>query len=1230
MSQANGVYNNYATSVANKSRVTKELADKFSRLLLNKPFDQLASKERAHVLMAVTAAQRSAGGIFGADPTQYFNTLYGGITASSFGLPVSGLGTGKASTMYGTGPEAMLAAGQLFSSMDTYLHGNREMFKSGTSTGLSGAAAAGYLAQYYQARGGIQHGEMQRFALGSNALSQFETVDRMHDNTRMTREESQQVYSTMLNAQMLDMYARDNAQTSYIGADAMKQDELAEGLKKKLAEMSKADREKYQQKVLKELEDRFKHELTAAHKKDGKWDEGWDDKKVTAEVSRRMAEVRHSGASAELTDQGVDSAIRTLEGRSEVVKGTKELDSVTRKALATVDRTLSEMTEVFGTDQYDELMAQANKFGITTLASEQQVKKMRTIIDSARARAAATGRTVQEVMVEYGQVAELGASLFGGAQYMPAHFLDTYSDMDRASRGNVASGFDTRTDEERAAAHAARMANDAEYYGEAVWALDHGKDSDERMKYWNERLMTASTNPLTEEERKLMLADTAKYVRDNGAGNTAEFYKAHYGTSATAGVVSDALMVGDRETHGTTEAEGISMHWLQHKDSLAYKRLIGSGKLGANEEESTQVVEQALKDAVHEFGGDNASLQAQFGKEGVVNKLMIKHGRDAEAVKKELGEEMRAQGRSEEDIARYLNLVDTFTKLDGGAQQSLLEGVAGVQRSGKITAESGAAFRHKNRQQELEAQRALAEERSKGIVKRLGGNDLGAFLVHGKDATEEADLLATTYATFSSAGKHVVAADDGDIDAATHNELLRKSDDELKAEGFSDAMVDRMRTMRGNQLALQADKDTGNFKAEFARQEAQALNSKEADLKKAIEQTPPGAEQDKLKKQLKQIQERQALFHQMTGITTQDMVTKARTDEEFTNAVNKNRMDRGLSAGARDENGDAIMSADSLLVTESKDVFKREAMVKMLTHMDHSNAVGLDPKTVADAKKGDAAAIETLLTAAGTDDRVQALLDVANATGGSITVDDKGTLKIGDHMATTIADQNRLIYKTAKGREGGSQALIDKAKAGDKAALAALNQSAVDTHLRGQTKAEMNEHGVGFNYLALAKQLESEIDGKEFGGKEIKFTEADVDAVREVEKRYDAILRKAREGTATVAELEELNPLKQRLDELTMYSKDNEDMQYFLKEEGDLFGKSADAKAFAATKKWAHKGEDVMAQRDEERDAEQKAAAEAQKRAEEEAEYRKIMINIAKRVERTMDNDRITVQTDSW
>ena len=1227
MSQANGIYNNYATNIANKSRVTKELADKFSRLLLNKPFDQLAAKERSHVLMAVTAAQRSAGGIFGDDPTQHFNTLYGGITASTFGLPVTGLGTGKSSTMYGTGPEAMLAAGQLFSSMDAYLHGNREMFTSGTSTGLSGTTAAGYLAQYYQARGGIQHGEMQRFALGSSAMSQFEAVDRLYENTRMTREDSQQVYSTMLNAQMLDMYARDNAQKDgYMGADAMKQEELAEGLKKKLAEMSKEDREKYQKKVFDELRERFKDELTAAHKKDGKWDEGWDEATVEAEVSRRMTAVKHSGAEAELTDQGVDSAIRTLEGRSDVVKGTKELDSVTRKALAAVDRTLSEMTEVFGTEQYDELMAQANKFGITTLASEQQVKKMRNIIDSARARAAATGRTVQEVMVEYGQVAELGASLFGGAQYMPAHFLDTYGDMERASRGNVASGFDTRTDEERAAAHAARMANDAEYYGEAAWALDHGYDNDERMKYWKDRLMTAGTNPLTDEERKLMLADTAKYVRDNGAGNTAEVYKAY--DSVTKGLMTDALMVGDRETHGATEAEGISMHWVQHKDSLAYKRLIGSGKLGATEEESTQVVEQALKDAVHEFGGDNASLQAQFGKEGVVNKLMVKHNRDAEAVKKELGDEMRAQGRSEEDIARYMNLVDTFAKLDGGAQQSLLEGVAGIQRSGKIAAESGAAFRHKNRQQELEAQRATAEERSKGVVKRLGGNDLGAFLVHGKDTTEEADLLATTYATFSSAGKHVVAVDNGDIDAAMHNELLRKSDEELKAEGFSDAMIERMRTMRGNQIALQADEKTGNFKAEFARQEAQALNSKEADLKKAIEQESNPERKAKLEEQLKQIQARQDLFQQMTGISTQDMVTKDRTDEEFTNAVRHHRMEKGLDAGARDETGDAIFSADSLLVTESKDVFKREALVKMLTHMDHSNAIGLDPKDIEAARNGDAAAIETVLTAAGNDDRVQALLDVANATGGSITVDDKGTLKIGDQMATTIKDQNRLIYKTAQGRHGGSNALVEKAKAGDKAALAALNQSVADTHTTGQTKDDMDKNGVGFSYLLLAKQLESEADGETVGGKKIQFTEADVEEVRKTEKRYDALLRKADAGTASLEELEEINTLKQKLDELTHHARENQEL-WTLVTEKDEMDMSDEAEALERSNSWAQ-GVDALAQRDEERDEKQKAEAEAQKRAEEEAEYRKTIMNIAKRVERTMDGDRISVQTDMW
>jgi hypothetical protein len=231
-------------------------------------------------------------------------------------------------------------------------------------------------------------------------------------------------------------------------------------------------------------------------------------------------------------------------------------------------------------------------------------------------------------------------------------------------------------------------------------------------------------------------------------------------------------------------------------------------------------------------------------------------------------------------------------------------------------------------------------------------------------------------------------------------------------------------------------------------------------------------------------------------------------------------------------------------------------------------------------------------------------------------------------MATTITDQNKLIYKTAQGRHGGSNALVEKAKAGDKAALAALNQSVADTHTAGQTKDDMAANGVGFNYLLLAKQLESEVDGETVGGKKIQFTEADIEEVRKTEKRYDSLLRKAHAGNASMEELEEINTLRQKLEELTLHARENQEM-WTLATEKDEMDMSDDAEALEKSQNWAQ-GVDALAQRDEERDEKQKAEAEAQKRAEEEAEYRKIMLNIAKRVERTMDNDRITVQTDSW
>lgn len=1216
-SQVGGIYNNYVTNAANRTRPTQELADMMSRLLLNKPFSQLAPSEKSTVLMIVSAAQRSFGGVVGQDPAANFGTIYSGVAASSMGMPISGLGTGRASVSYG-GPAAMVASGAAFSAMDQYLNGNKQQFTTGTSTGLAASTAAGYLSQFFQARGGMQMGDVQRFAIPANVVAQFQTLRNMQNRTSMSREDTNQVYSTMLNAHMLDLYARreKGVRTGYDSMAAADQAKMRDEMKARFDSMNEAERKRYQEDIRQSLRKEYTAQLTRQHRRNGRWEEGWNAERVANEALLQFNLMTKSGAMADLSAQGVDAGVRTREGRTDYTRGTRQLEEVTKKALSAADRTLADMTEVFGTDNFEELMAQANKFGVTTMASEQQARKMRNIIDAARARAAATGRTVQEAMAEYGQVATMGAAVFGGAQYMPAHYLRTYDQAQRAHAANRASGFETRSEEELAAEHAATMANDAEYYTNATWAIEHGaKNGDARMRHWRKRLMEAkSGRPLTEEERQQMLAETGDYFTANGTHMTPEALKAFYANSQLAGTMTEALNVGSRETFSKLHAGNITLEWQDKQNSLAYKQLFQTNVLGATDAETQAVLEQGIADILHEYGSDNASMLSMFGKNGTMQALMDANGNDVEKVKSAIAEEMKAQGRSEEDIARQLNAVGMMARLNAQQRQRVLEGVEFGQRDTQRVG-IGAANAHKNTQAELQAEQEAIRQKSQGIMTRLAGNDLSTFLIHGQDGTEQSTLLATTYSAFESAGlAGIVGVTDGNIAASKHNEYLNMTEEQLRNAGITNqADLDRIARMRGNQMAFKAGANKGELSAEFAREEAQRLNSAAATLQRRIDAAPEGPNKERLKARLAQVQTRQNLFQTVTGLTTQEMAASDMSDAAFTTHVNENKLERGLADAAVDAQGDMIFSADSSVVEQSASEFRRREMVKMLTHM---SGTGLDLGTLKDAKAGDPAAIQSLLQQAAGNERIQELLRIAEETGGAITVseatkDEDGNIipagvAIGGELVTDARDQNRLIYKHAMSKEGGATALLARAMNGDAVAAAAVTQNLIDKH--------HGDSADGFKYLNLAKGLhEGGVSG------------IDVDAVRKKEKELDSLLNQAKEGTVLSPEqLQQVQTLSEELEELTKYARNNDDLLSKMEDEEHI-------EAVQATRATGDGTASLFEQAKAERSEAEKAAEAAREQQEQERECRTKVIALAEKILAAFDNEgRLQVETDSW
>lgn len=977
----------------------------------------------------------------GNSQTDYSN-IYRGLVGTSTGMSVTGFGGTPSTRMYGSTPEAMVAAGNIFNTMDRYLYGTTNS-SSGTRSGLGATTAAGYLSQVMQARGGIHQGEMYRFNMpGTSVAAQLQGLRQMQNRTNMTANESQQVYSNILTSQILEQEAqRTRAGRSYSSLEVAEQRKLQDEVRTKLRSMDEAGRRKFEQQVLEGIE----AEYTRTH--------------GAAAAREMMGELTASGAKMDLTEGGVARAVRTLEGRDSYARTSKEFDRRIEKSLQQAENTLAEMTDVFQTENFDELMRMANQFGVTTMASEQQVRKMRNVMDAAKARAASTGRTVQEVMVEYSQVASMAGGMMGGTRNMSASYLEQYNTMMASTAQNVASGFDTRTSEERLAEFNAQQANNMNYHRKAVWALEQGAAAgDPTMRKWLQRVQESANGgtSLTDAEYRLMLAEANRYAELNGAHNDSRAYDAYYANSALTNTLDRAAGVKRRTDFGREGARKITQHWASN-DTAAGRALFGEGGM------TREAAQSLLESAIFEFGGNNAQMQAYLGADGVFAEGIARHGGDVNAYIKELQDQMRQEGRSDAAIANIATLVQGMHGLTAEQRKHILDGIGGVQRDTRIGA--GDQQLTALEAQAWAAKQQQAASATRGAITRAGSGDLATFLVRGQNSTVEGDFAATMFAlSGKTAGSTLANAADGEILSGQMSALVGKSDQELLDAGFNRSQIESLRALGGVSYGMRAN-ENGLFNWEAVKADSARNTALAAQLQTAIANETDPAKKEALQRQLDSVLGQQRTIETLTGMSAADIASReGMTDQELTSRVRRNATDAGMRM-TKGNSGMVFTSDDSVIRAES-DKIRRQKMVELAFGM--SELTGVTESDLIAVKNGTASAAEreSVIAQLERSPEIQRVLSLAEQTGERLTYNSStGETALGTTNLRDKTARRRLLLDAALSSEGGSAAIME----------AARNGSQLDVELWGQSILEAAGYGKdnrGFDYRAAGKGLD--------------------------------------------------------------------------------------------------------------------------------------------------------------
>lgn len=776
-----------------------QVQDQLARTMFGVPLKALSPMQRNAVEMsAMTVVNSGGSNMLGiADGGAVYADIYKGIISSA-----TGISTGDGMS-FGHSPQMMSAASSVMQNLNQAMYGKGPL---GVGTGGNMKTMGGVLRQYLQ-RNGLGEGSTRTLSRKGKSFGSF--VQSVGTDSGLTETEKKAIVGQELSGAVFDAYTKRIEKLSAAEAKELGIEDL---VGRSYASMSEANKRRVEQAIAKQAK---KDKEKGTYDKQVRAVKAEKIKEYEAELvaqgvsederERKLALFRRSLNKAELGDldnlANVKAASRASKGENEYTALTKAAAREQKNALRRAAGLTKEMSEIFGTEDADQLLNIAKQFGSKTLTASRDVKNMKRIMDIARTRAAATGRTLTDVMGEMQGIAAVGAQAVG-SHGITASYLEHATRQMQASQASRNAGLDYRTDSEVQAEIAEQEQNYQRNMNEGLYALEMMDKDSEEYQYWSKRLKEGNLTPDEIEQFRRM--GSAWIAKNEWALDPRKMQDVAQNSSLAAHA-RKAMAGGALQDHASGNVKDLLATASMDKDSELNQAI--EGTFGNSDNASQQ-----MQDVLLAYGGQQKELKDDYK----ALKRLSAEGRE-EWIKQKTNQ-LKQSGASKADIdkaeAAYRALI---TIADSGANgKVVMRQLHNIQGTDGMNDTVGSIENVKAEARHLQSMRAESMKRSKEAAGSEGAIVGG---LNYNDASDEAKMLGLLTEADRSIARTGGVDLIGNKDGAIHVDNINS----LKYDDLKDGAKNEMtKYIAENAVAFKTD-ENGMIDAEHARSVALQL-----------------------------------------------------------------------------------------------------------------------------------------------------------------------------------------------------------------------------------------------------------------------------------------------------------------------------------------------------------------------------------------------------------------------
>lgn len=776
-----------------------QVQDQLARTMFGVPLRALSPMQRNAVEMsAMTVINSGGSNMLGiADGGAVYADIYKGIISSATGLSTD------AGMSFGHSPQMMSAASSVMQNLNQTIYGKGAL---GVGTGGSMTTMGGVMRQYIQQHG-LGEGSTRTLSRKGKSFGSF--VQSVGTDRGLTETEKKAIVGQELSGAIFNAYKErikklNEKEAKELGIEDLlnkSYDEMSDVNKRRInraiANQAKKDKEKgdYDKRVRAIKAEKIK-EYEAELAAQG----------VSAdEIERKSKLLRRSLNRAELGDldnmANVQAASRASKGENEYTALTEAAVREQKKALRRAAGLTKEMSEIFGTEDADQLLTIAKQFGSKTLTAEKDVRNMKRIMDIARTRAAATGRTLTDVMGEMQGIAAVGAQAVG-SHGVTASYLEYSTRQMQASQASRNAGLDYRTDSEVQAEIAEQEQNYQRNMNEGLYALEMMDKDSEEYKYWSKRIREGNLTP--EEIKQFRRMGKAWIAKNEWALDPKKMQDVAQNSSLAA-YARKAMAGGALQDHVKGNIDDLLDQASMDKNSQLNQAI--EGTFGNSETASKQ-----LQDVLMAYGGQQKELKDDFkalrrlsaeGREEWINRK-----------KEQLNQSGASQKAIEQAEAAYRALINIAESGDDG--KVVMRQLNNIQSTDGMNDTLGSIENVKAEARHLQSLRAESMKRSKAAA-GSEGSIIGGL--NYNDTSDESKILSLLTEADRSIAKTGGVDLIGNKDGAIHVDNINNLNYDSLEDGAKNAMT---KYIAENAIAFKTDKN-GMIDTEYARSVALQL-----------------------------------------------------------------------------------------------------------------------------------------------------------------------------------------------------------------------------------------------------------------------------------------------------------------------------------------------------------------------------------------------------------------------